>query len=105
MKLLLATLLSTSSLLIASCAEAQCRNGWFEAGCTRNDECLYVKFISGNYPYVTYWVNSPSGKFKVEADCQQFKSRNVYDSGDKGAWNDAMHGTLGGSHIETASGM
>ncbi len=64
MKLLIAALLSTSSLLIATPAEAQCRREWNEwclAGCSQNDECLLVKFISSNYPYVTYWVKDPFG--------------------------------------------
>ena len=104
MKLLLTSLLSISSLLIASPAEAKCRNGWCKAGCTKNGgNCAYVKVIRVAYPYVTYRYNRPDkGKFTIQANCEQFKSRIIRSDGTRKPWQEAMPGTMRERHIETA---
>ena len=106
MKLLLASLLSVSSLLIASPAKAKCLNGWCEAGCTKDGNCGYVKVIKMVYPYVTFRYNRPDkGKFMIQANCEEFKSRIIRSNGTKRPWVEAMPGTMRETYIRQACGM
>ena len=99
MKLLLATLLSTSSLLGVIPAQAQYTNPsppeCMGAGCRtacRDGRCIYLKVISRNFPYVTFMTSFE--REISEADCPQFKLRTLrVQDGMPSRWKQVIPGS------------
>lgn len=94
-----------SSLLVlssASVALAQCRNGWCQAACTDNGKCYYIKVTSIEHPFVTYLEKGPRFEWKIQADCQQYKTRYLNPDGTKDPWIQQMPGSVGEGIVETA---
>ena len=105
MRLLLATLLSTSSLLGVMPAQAQFTNPdppeCDEAGCRTACEdygagikgCIYLNVISRNYPYVTFKTSYE--REISEANCPQFKLRTLrVEDGMPNRWEQVMPGSM-----------
>ena len=105
MKLLLATLLSTSSLLAVIPAQAQytnpsppecdeiagCRTACTDYGAGIKG-CIYLKVISRNFPYVTF---KTSFEQEIsEANCPQFKLRTLrVEDGIPNRWEQVIPGS------------
>ena len=104
-RFLLHTLLTITALSGGSIHAQECLNGWCKAGCSQSGECIFVKVLSKNYPYVIYQHTNPAGMIKKQADFQQYKSRYFFSDGTKDPWKPAMPGTIGAAEIKTVCGM
>ena len=69
--------------------------------------CNYVKVISRNYPFVTYLGNDSKGMYRLESDCQAFKTRILEINGQSfsGSWIKMLPGSRGESIIKAACNM
>ncbi len=87
-----------SSFIAVNPVEAQSRNGWYKAGCYEEGNCIYVKKLGGSWPIIKFQIESPSGMFTNEADCEQLRYRILNPTR---PWNDFMSGQICETIFET----
>lgn len=88
-------------------AIAVCRDGWCKAACTKGGRCNYVKVISRKYPYVIYLGNDSKAIFKLQSDCNKFKTIILQINGKSfsGKWKQMEPGSRGEAIIKAACNM